>query len=145
MGPLIRDSDWVRQSFLVENSALEAVDLQNRIFTSASLKFTDTTPGGNFAINPVPQFTRTADIKVQGRFSAGKGMGRYYSEAIDDNAQIIHMRFGVPQFNSLSTYFSDFYNSSAGQLARTGRATNAFYPLGLLLVLLVGNYLQCTC
>lgn len=126
----IRDADWVRQAFLVKAQDLEEVDLQNRTFSSASLKFTDTTPGGNFAINPPAQFTRFADIKADTRYHGGKGMGRYYSEAIDDNSQVIHMRFGVPQFNSLTTFFTGFYNTGAGQLARTGRATSAFYYLG---------------
>lgn len=135
MGPITKDAQWVRQSFLVGtddkgNVQLADVDFQNRTFTSASLKFTDTTPGGNFAINPPPQFTRTADIKAESRFSSSNGMGRYYSEAIDDNAQVIHMRFGTPQFNSLTTFFTGFYNTGAGQLARTGRSTNAFYYLG---------------
>lgn len=130
MGPILKDDSWVRQAFLIENSAMDSVDFQNRTFSSASLKFTDTTPGGNFAINPPPQFTRSADIKSESRFSDGRGMGRYYSEAIDDNSQIIHMRFGTPQFNSLTTFFTGFYNTGAGQLARTGRATNAFYYLG---------------
>lgn len=129
---LPRDADWVRQCFLIKNSSqnLDVVDQQNRFFSSASLKFTDTTPGGNFAINTPPQFTRFADIKQATRFSGGKGMGRYYSEAIDDNAQVIHLRFGVPQFNSLTTFFSGFYNTGAGQLARTGRSTGLFYSLG---------------
>ena len=59
-----KDASWVRQSFLVTADQLQAVDLQNRTFTTASLKFTDTTLGGNFAINPPPQFTRTADPKA---------------------------------------------------------------------------------
>jgi hypothetical protein len=116
--------------------AMADEDLQTRIASSARLKFVDTTPGGNFAINPPPQFTRTADPKVLGRFNGGtglmsyKGLGRYYSEAIDDNAQVIHMRFGVPQFNSLTTFFTGFYDTGAGQLARTGRASSAFYMIG---------------
>lgn len=130
MGPLLKDSQWVRQAFLVRKEELEKVDYQNRTFTSASLKFTDTTPGGNFAINPPPQFTRAADPKVTSQYSGSMGMGRYYSEAIDDNAQVIHMRFGVPQFNSLTTFFTGFYDTRAGQLARTGRADGLFYNLG---------------
>lgn len=136
MGPLVQDARWVRQSFLVNEQDLAKVDQQNRIFTSASLKFVDTAPGGNFAINPPPQFTRYCDVRVPGRYARNQesghasGLGRYYSEAIDDNQQIIYMRFGVPQYNSLTTFFTGFYNTGAGQLARTGRATGAFYLLG---------------
>jgi hypothetical protein len=142
MADLLKDAQWVRLAFLVNKDYLDDIDYQNRTFTSASLKFTDTTPGGNIPINPPPQFTRNADLKAPNKYigksggehpfasEASKGMGRYYSEAIDDNAQVIHMRFGVPQFNSLTTFFTGFYNTGAGQLARTGRATDAFYLLG---------------
>lgn len=136
-GPLLKDSKWLRQSFLVSQSNLEDIDQTNRTFTTASLKFTDTTPGGNFAINPPPQFTRYADPKVQGKFAGSKGMGAYYSEAIDDNSQVIHMRFGVPAFNSLRTFFTEFYDSQAGQLARTGRVEKAFYLVGRAIGLVV--------
>jgi hypothetical protein len=133
-GPRTKDADWVRQSFLLTNThgevLLDDLDKDNRFFTSAALKFSDTTPGGSFAINPPPQFTRYADLKVGGRFSGSKGMGRYYSEAIDDNAQLIHLRFGVPQYNSLTQFFTGFYNTGAGQLARTGRSTSMFYSIG---------------
>lgn len=136
-GPLLKDAKWVRQSFLVRAEDLDPVDLQNRTFSTVSLKYTDTTPGGNFAINPPPQFTRYADLRSPGRFArnregikGARGMGRYYSEAIDDNAQIIHMRFGVAEFSSMTQFWSSFYNTGAGHLARTGRANNAFYYLG---------------
>jgi hypothetical protein len=50
---------------------------------------------------------------------------------LDDNSQIIHMRFGVEQHNSLSSFFTGFYNSAASQVARTGRTSNEFfYGLG---------------
>jgi hypothetical protein len=109
---------------------LSDVDKQNRFFTTASLKYTDTTPGGNIAINPPPQFTSFADPKAPSRKSGGKGMGIYYSEAIDDHSQVIHMRFGVPQFNSLTQFFTHFYNSGAGMVARTGRAKPVLYSIG---------------
>lgn len=127
-----------------------AVDaLSKRHLSTAFDKYTDTTLGGNFAINPPPQFTRTADIKNRNPFNGmggyvdgsyknkerdnlpySRGMGRRYSEVIDDNSQLIHMRFGVPQYNSLSTFFSGFYNPTASTLARTGRAPGFFYKLG---------------
>lgn len=135
----LRDINWVRQSFLVPTDdlnkpLLEEKELRNRTFTTARFKFVDTTPGGNLCINPPPQFTRNADIKVNNIFTpknetgapvqstGSRGLGRYYSEAIDDNMRIISMRFGVPQFNSLTTFFTGFYNSDAAALAKTGRA-----------------------
>lgn len=141
MGPLLKDASWVRQSFKVPTDAsghalMDDADLQARVRSSARMKFVDTTPGGNFAINPPPQFTRSADPKILGRFNGGtglmsyRGLGRYYSEAIDDNAQVIYMRFGVPQFNSLTQFFTSFYDTDASQLARTGRASGAFYTIG---------------
>ena len=145
----LKDAGWVRQAFLVTSNKLSSIDVQNRTFSSVALKYVDTTPGGNLAINPPPQFTRTADIRNVGMYSGNangasgtfvggtqgagsSGMGRYYSEAIDDNAQRIYMRFGVPRFNSLTTFFTGFYNVSAGELARTGRAGGLFYSLGLI-------------
>lgn len=127
---LLADADWVRQSFIVNRDKLADRELQNRNFSTASLKFVDTKPGGNRMINPPPQFTRSCDIPSV-NFATGKEtLGRYYSEAIDDNSQVIYMRFGVPQFNSLTTFFTTFYDSSAGQLARTGRAGGVFYQIG---------------
>jgi hypothetical protein len=158
---LQKDSSWVRQSFLVQYKDLQAVDQQNRTFTPVSFSFTDTAPGGSLCINPPPQFTRYADLKprsafgvdTQGKNRAGNvSLGRYYGEAIEAHSQVINIRCGVPSFNSLTTFFSGFYNTSAGTLARTGRAPSAFYELGraagfvvsilswkLLAVTLLGN------
>lgn len=159
---LSTDAQWVHQSFLVQQTDLQPVDQQNRFWSAASLSFTDTAPGGSLCINPPPQFTRYADLKptdAMGNWNpniknrAGQvGKGRYYVEAIDDHSQIINMRFGLPTFNSLTTFFTGFYNTSAGVLARTGRAPSAFYELGraagfvvsilswkLLAVTLLGN------
>ena len=126
----ILDADWLRQSFMIPTYQFDGQDTARRELTEASYKFTDTTLGGNFAINPPPQFTRYADVRVPGRFTGGKGMGRYYSEALDDRGQYIHMRFGVPQFNSLSNFFFNFYNPEAASLANRGRAPSAFYYVG---------------
>lgn len=137
------DADWVRQSFIINTGSdgkpfLEKVDRQNRSFSSADIKWTDTSLGGNDWINPPPAFTRYADPPSRGvvptatdELTLGPatghiGMGPYYSEAIDDNAQVIHVRFGVAQFNSLTQFFTGFYSSAAGSAARTGRFTDGF-------------------
>lgn len=131
------DEQWVRNSFLISPKDYENKDefrqeLANfRELSEAEFKFTDTTLGGNFAINAPPQFTRHADLRVPSRFNPGvAGMGRYYSEAIDDNGQYVHMRFGIPEFNSLTNFFFNFYNPQAGSLANRGRGPSAFYYIG---------------
>ena len=142
-GAMLKDSKWVKQAFLVTSKDMSKLSIQNRIKNNIVDEYQDTTPGGNLSINPPPQFTRFADPKatlldangdpmeIYSNFIGSKGMGRYYGEAINNNAQRISIRFGVPEFNSMSTFFTGFYNSEAGQLARTGRAKNIFYTLGL--------------
>ncbi len=159
---IAKDRDWVTSAFMITSDEnLDKLDQSVRFFSTASMKFNDTTPGGGFAINPPPQFTTSADPKADSLFTARKDkngnvveyldggerslndernssftmdtdarIGRYYSEAIDDNSQLIHMRFGVPKFNSLITFFTSFYNSGAGRMARTGRLTSALYEIG---------------
>lgn len=132
-----KDSDWVRRSFLVGSRTVTHQDMLRRELTEASYKFTDTTLGGNFAINPPPQFCRNADIKVPSRFANSNGMGRYYSEALDDRGQYVHMRFGVPQYNSLTNFFFNFYDTYSSSLANRARAPDFFYEIGKGLAFIV--------
>lgn len=124
------DADWVKHAFMLPKNAMSLAEAKTRLLSDATFKFTDTTLGGNFAINPPPQFTRYADVKVRGRSSASNGMGRYYSEAIDDGAVLVHMRFGVPEHNSLHRFYGSAYNHAAATMARTGRSPTWFYQVG---------------
>lgn len=134
---LRRDASWLRQSFLlpsdVRRRGISERDYRRRVYTNGLAKFSDTTLGGNAAINPAPQACIYSDINER-RIAdlASKGMGRWYSEVIDDNAVYVNMRFGVPQFNSLTRFFGNFYNSDASLLARTGRGTSLAFKVGLL-------------
>ncbi len=144
-GVTILDKDWARQAFLVSDIELANngySDEVNRYWSSASKKFTDTRIGGNLGINARPQFTRYSDIRDPGRLSnrtdvsvdstSGRhGMGRYYSEAIDDNAQTIYLRFGVPQFSSLFSFFGKAFDPNASKLARTGSGAGFLYRVGV--------------
>jgi hypothetical protein len=135
----LTDHDWLRQSFMIShgtqlndggNPTSGDVSIRTRFFTTARFKFSDTTIGGNMVINPVPQFTRHADPRIKGLYQHSEGMGRYYSEAIDDNKRIITMSFGVAQFNELSTFYRGFYDHNAATVARTGRSPSIFYTAG---------------
>lgn len=170
------DSEWIALTFAMSPDKvtgllpLEDVDITNQYISSATLKYSDSSIGGNIAINTPYQFTRNADIRVPGlragfginsiynidplgnspgkkTFTVGldsfedyqanskyatsmlektQGMGRYYSEAIDDNNQIIHLRFGVAQFNSLFSFFTGFYNNDVAAAARSGTFSEEF-------------------
>lgn len=119
------DYSWVRESFNLNSrdAAINNGHTGKRNYNKSRFKFHDTTLGGYRALNPVPQMTRFADIKSRPRSPLSRGMGRYYSEAFDDNAQIIHMRMGVPEFNSVTNFLANMYEPSAGKLARTGEGT----------------------
>lgn len=143
---LPKNSDWIKQSFMVAivnpktgelMGTLSDQDKANRNFSTATLKYTDSSLGGNTVINPPPQYTRYADIRSKGIFAntqevsthtpkayAPLGMGRYYSEAIDDNKQVIHLRFGIPSYNSLTQFFTGFYSGKLAAAARAGRFTD---------------------
>lgn len=127
---MLKDEEWLRKSFTVPTQRFNNIEAVRRELTEAEFKYTDTTLGGNFAINPPPQFTKFADLRVKSRFSNSAGMGRYYSEALDDRGQYVHMRFGVPEFNSLTNFFFSFYNYGAASLANRGRTTQGFYYIG---------------
>ena len=144
---LQNDSDWVREIFHLSNKYAAGVGVKTgrRNYNRSRYKFYDTTPGGYRALNPVPQLTRFADIKSRSRNPKSRSMGRYYSEAYDDNAQIIHVRCGLPEYNSLSNFLSNMYEPTAGKLARTGEgqsfigamASAAGYILSIPLIPLV--------
>lgn len=141
-----KDSDWIRQSFIIgttkKNTSIIALDpngpdINNLYYTTALLKYTDASIGGNTVINPPPQFTRTADIRYKSLLpnanestiamakTAGSiGQGRVYSEKLDDNKQEIHLRFGVPTFNGLVQFFTGFYSGSMASAARTARLSD---------------------
>lgn len=134
---LDRGKLWLRHAFLMpitEDQNSYGSESKRRYATSAAFKFTNTSLGGNFAINNPPQFTRFCDIRQPGRGRSWErryeGMGRYYSEAIDDPKQVVHMSFGVPRFSSWTSFFTNFYDRNAALLANTGRVSDTWYNLG---------------
>lgn len=148
------DKNWIADSLLIPRDT-ERGDLKMKnttfawmYYSTADSKFTNTSLGGNFSINNPPQFTTFCDpptgmLKdLQSQMALdegmGKGMGQYYSEAIDDNAHRVTLRFGVPEYKGLFTFFSGFYNYRAATLANQGRTGfNVFYFTGKLIGMVV--------
>lgn len=151
---ITRDRDWVRNSFMLPHvpgsptvGKMNDDDRKWLYFTTAQYKFTNTGLGGNYTVNPPPKYTRFADIPV-GTWVDGvvtkdaktgqvagpardrmwpNGMGRFYSESIDDNSFQLHMRFGMPEYKGVVTFFTGFYDVEASRLAREGRGPGLAY------------------
>lgn len=141
------DKDWVRSRFMISSEDLTEKDTYSRFNTRADWKFESTGWGCHHVINPLPQFTRYCDIRrnmihsgmksIEGidhtgtekeggtiAYSADLGMGRYYSEAIDDHSQYVYMQFGTPGFNSMFSFFKN-----AAYYQDTYLATHGRYPI----------------
>lgn len=129
----IKDHDYIQQAFMLSGVNLDDGLKDRRRFQAARNKFTDTTPGGNFWINPPPQWSPTCDIRSsrywKDQFS---GMGSDYSVAIDDNADVVYFRMGVPEFNGMFTFLSNMFDGGAAYMARTGRAPSWAFKMAEL-------------
>lgn len=136
----VLDSDWVNSSFMTSGENLDKEYKYDRFASITDEKFTDTSLGGNIALNPSPQFTRYADPRsgglLKGRTATGvmnmdgnQGMGRYYGKAIDDNSTNVYFEFGVPKFNNTLFYLFSSVDYKTAVIANSGRST-LFYNIG---------------
>lgn len=135
----VLDKDWLNQRFIAPDGKLPSHIAKNRFYTSASRKHTDTTLGGNLAVNSRPQYTPYADPALGVDYSpidnvAAIGMSRLYSEYIDDYQQTVFLSFGLPRFNSLLDFFTRAVDYEDSVLANTGRS-----PFGYTAGKWVGN------
>lgn len=155
--PKIKDNQWLANCFMLSSNNIAPAAYKSMMLSSANWKFTDTRIGGNVAINMPPAYTRFADPRASGlnqknvHGTRPAGLGEYWSDQIDANAQIIHMQFGVPTFRGMLSFFAGVSDIKAGLLARTGRVPIAFYVgqvvgfvvgLRLLPFILAGKVIQ---
>lgn len=144
----VLDSDWAASKYMAPNTGLSPLDQLNRFFSWTDYKSEDASIGNHSVINPLPQFTRYADIRRTTNpdatldqkhgtkyFATGLGMGRYYSEAIDDNNQSIYFQFGVPEFNSMLRFMLNASSYEDTYVAMHGR-----YPIELGVTKAISTY-----
>ena len=148
----IKDKDWVRSSFMLavnrwkpDEGRLNKENKEWLYFTTANYKAANTSLGGNVTINSLAQYTRYCDLPrgglsysdVKGTYrdkSMAGGMGRYYSEAIDDWSMKVAFRFGMPEYKGLITFFTSFYDVGAAMLGRQGRLTKGLFYTGAKII-----------
>lgn len=137
---MIEDQDWVAETPFVNGYNLDSEMEDRRFWSTADRKFEDTSIGGNYVCNPRPGYTPYADVPKPGLLDRNVfsplsradnlGMGHYYSEAHDDSYQVLDLRFGKPEYNSLPGFFSSFYSAKDALLANSGVYSPAFYGAG---------------
>lgn len=123
----IKDTQWISQAFFNPKRYGGAGQQVDSTYTSADMKFYDTTPGGNKSINPKYQFTRSVDLRRPSLAAASKGMGGYYSGAYDDHATRISLRFGKPRTNPLSRFLSGYFDRSLAHVVNTGESSPGIF------------------
>lgn len=139
----IDDSKWVRGMFGL-SPFVRGERMEGRYSTSADYKFSDTTLGGNAALNSLYQFTKYADLPSAGllaqplskigssswlqndKNTGSTRMGRVYSEIFDDNANLLYMRFGQPKYTGMLAFLTNVYDLDAARLAKFGEYSLAF-------------------
>lgn len=146
-GEDIINDDWALSSFVLkgEGPGIEPLDAANRAWSRASIKFADSRFGCNIGINQLSQFTPYADWPDAGRLKSVRrepsiylsgpddtvhGLGAFWSEMFDDTAQIVYIRPGVPEFQSMLNYLRNAFDYRSSVYARTGRAPSFTYELG---------------
>lgn len=142
----ILDREWIKTTFLLSDKDFDSTTgykqwvVKNRYRNTADTKFTSSAIGMNMSCNARPQLTRYADIRSKGKIpdredvgfakpinklingnsNFGLGMGGYYSEAFDDRAQRIYMRFGVAAYTPLTAWFSNVFDPKRAIYANRG-------------------------
>lgn len=96
-------------------------DNQNRGGGKTFPHDTDTSIGGNDAINSVWQFGVDDDIvwpnfKVSERRGVPRGLGRVYAETFEKNQHILWMSFGVPKFATLEKFYKEAGDSDLSRI-----------------------------
>ena len=138
----IQDSTWNHGNIMTPFKRLPKSARSVAFKSNAHVKFQDSSLGGSFVINPKPQFTRYADvrandllypfIKLNARdgkdngygyhdLMPARGLGRYYSESLDDNKQMVYLQFGVPKFNGLVSFFMNSVSYEDAYIATYAR------------------------
>jgi len=130
------DRDWVRHSFLMPDANLSDQRKRFMFYSNAYSKYTDTRIGGNHALNMPAGNTEFSDLsyvspglRTTGR-DASDGMPRYYDEAYNENAMLVHLQFGVLNTSGMISFFTGFYDGEMSYMAHTGRKPGLFYYAG---------------
>ena len=127
------DKNWVRKIFMVGDKEIDGLPMHLRNWSTADIKFQNTTLGGSIVINPLPQpnvFTDPPDPNHVLGGAMDERISPYFSENFDDNYRVVSFRFGTMGFTSLIGFLSGMYHPGAAALANKGRVHQILFQIG---------------
>jgi len=140
---ILKDKDWVNLTQMSNTDEYDSDMLKFQYRSPVMSELMDTSIGGHFTLNPAYGFTPTADIYYKGRMldatefspdmeAINIGMGRYYSEAIQQSSKVrtIIFELGVPEFQNIFSFAINAVDTAKLIIAREGRSP-FFYYAGL--------------
>ncbi|UVD32191.1 hypothetical protein [Vibrio phage phiKT1028] len=131
MSVSVTDRDLIKKSFRLMASGVENVTIRDHINKDLYYNFFSSSPGDNRYINPLPQFSPSADPRFS-QFMTTKegGMGTQYKRVFDDNASLVTITPGVAEFTGLLTFITNMFDPAAAIMANKGRAPGFMFYVG---------------
>lgn len=133
------DNEWLYGAVrgVVGNKNMDPLHTGRMYVSKARFMYETASVGANNCINPLPAPCYLSDVPDMGLYpwsqrariqppdgSFSFGMGGYYAEAFHNNRRLVHLSFGLPQYNSLFMFLNSSVDSTQYEMARTGRVDN---------------------
>lgn len=107
------DSDWIGGLFMLPAGSNWDYEEERRYYTTADYKVGGSGLGNSRVINPPPGVSDFCDTPrgwgISGKMDDGDGVYRH--EMIDQTMDVIHLRPGLPRFNSFTKFWTNAIDS----------------------------------
>lgn len=127
----VKDKDIISRSFRMLSSELNNRPLLDNFNWHNYFNVFSSATGDNRFVNPVTQFSPATDPRYD-RFqhSSEGGMGPMYKELYDNNASVLTLVPGVPEFAGLLSFLSNMFDPVSAIMANKGRRPHLTFYIG---------------
>lgn len=127
----IRDKDIISKSFRMMSKGAPSSDVLEKLDWDRYFNVFSSAVGDNRYLNPVPQFSPATDPRYTRYMNTREGgMGSMYKEMYDDNATLLTLTPGVPEFAGLLNFINNMFDPVSAVMANKGRAPSFTFYLG---------------
>lgn len=127
----VKDKDIIARSFRMLSSELNNRPLLDNFNWANYFNVFSSATGDNRFVNPVSQFSPATDPRAD-RFQQASegGMGPMYKELYDNNAVVLTLVPGVPEFAGLLSFLSNMFDPVSAIMANKGRRPHLSFYMG---------------